>query len=124
VFATGAGLYVLAYVGFATVGHNPAVLAVFFALAGAGIGLAETAESTLVAHLLPDHLRGSGFGLLGLTQSLAAFASTAAAGLLWSTVSPTLAFGYAAAWMLIAITVLGVQRRSARRGAAGRQAPT
>ena len=33
------------------------------AIAGAGLGLTDTAESALVARLLPDELRGSGFGL-------------------------------------------------------------
>ena len=36
------------------------MVAAVTALVGGGIGLAETAESTLVAHLLPDRLRGSG----------------------------------------------------------------
>jgi hypothetical protein len=35
-----------------------------------GIGFAETAQTTMVALALPDHLRGNGFGLLGLLQSL------------------------------------------------------
>ena len=48
-----------------------------FRLAGAGIGLAETAESTLVAHLLPDRLRGSDFGLLGGLRSAGDFLSSA-----------------------------------------------
>ena len=36
---------------------------------GSGVGLAEAAESALGARLLPDHMRGSGFGLLGVVQS-------------------------------------------------------
>jgi MFS family permease len=61
-FAAGAAAYVLAYGGFAfPIPHWP-LLAGWFGLAGAGIGLAEPAESTLVAQLLPDRLRGSGLG--------------------------------------------------------------
>ena len=41
VFATGAAVYVLAYVVFAAGPHSAVVVAVGFALAGAGIGLAE-----------------------------------------------------------------------------------
>jgi len=52
------------------------VLLIFFALAGAGMGLTDTAESTLVARLLPDRLRGSGFGLLGGVQSVGDFVSS------------------------------------------------
>jgi dipeptide/tripeptide permease len=74
-----------------------------FALAGTGIGLAETAESALVASRLPDRLRGSGFGLLGGVQSAGGFASSAIVGLLWTAVSPLAGFAYAAAWMVLAV---------------------
>jgi MFS family permease len=102
VFATGAGLYVVAYAAFALPLHAwPALLAAF-SLAGSGIGLAEAAESTVVARLLPDSLRGSGFGVLGALQSFGGFASSAVVGLLWSVVSPEVGFFYAAGWMLLA----------------------
>jgi len=99
VFASGVLLYVAAYALFALPFHSWLLLVAAFLLAGSGIGLAETAESALVARLLPDRLRGSGFGLLGGVQSLGDFASSAVVGLLWTTVSPTAGFAYAAAWM-------------------------
>jgi MFS family permease len=102
-FATAAGLYVVAYGVLALPLDGVGALAGAFVLAGAGIGLAETAESTLVARLLPDHLRGSGFGLLGGVQSGGDFASSAVVGLLWTAVSPTAGFAYAGAWMVIAV---------------------
>ena len=111
VFATGAGLYILAYAGFALPMRAPLLLLLAFVLAGAGIGLAETAESTVFARLLPDHLRGSGYGLLGATQAVGDFTSSAVVGLLYVAVSPTVGFGYAAAWMALSLTtVLGSQR--------------
>ncbi len=111
VFATGAGLYILAYAGFALPMRAPLLLLLAFLLAGAGIGLAETAESTVFARLLPDHLRGSGYGLLGATQAVGDFTSSAVVGLLYVAVSPTVGFGYAAAWMALSLTtVLGSQR--------------
>lgn len=100
-FTLGAVLYVAAYSLFAVTTHGWATLIPAFLLAGAGIGLAETAESTLVASVLPDELRGSGFGLLGGVQSLGAFASSAIVGLLWTAISPTAGFLYAAGWMVI-----------------------
>lgn len=110
VFASGAALYVLAYAGFAFAPHSWPPLLLAFVLAGSGIGLAETAESTLFARLLPDHLRGSGFGVLGSVQSVGDFASSAAVGLLWAVVSPTVAFLYAAGWMLLSLAaVLGAR---------------
>jgi MFS family permease len=115
VFAAGAAAYVLAYGGFAVSIHQWPLLAGCFCLAGAGIGLAETAESTLVAQLLPDRLRGSGFGLLGGLQSAGDFLSSTIVGLLYVAVTPTIGFAYAAAWMVLAVaaTVL-VRHREPR----------
>jgi MFS family permease len=114
VFAAGAVLFALAYAGFAADEHAWPVLLLFFVLAGSGIGLAETAESTLVARLLPDELRGSGFGVLGGIQSLGDFASSGAVGVIWAVVSPTAAFLYAAAWMVAAaaVTATGFRQSS------------
>lgn len=112
VFAAGVAAYVSAYAALAAgVGGWPLLVAAF-ALAGVGIGLAETVESTLVAQALPDRLRGSGFGLLGIVQAGGDLLSSAVAGLLWALVSPAVAFGYAAAWMLasLAVTLLAAGR--------------
>ncbi len=103
VFAAGAAAYVAAYGLFALPSRSWPLLVVAFLLAGSGIGLAETAESALVARLVPDRLRGSGFGLLGAVQSLGDFASSAVVGLLWAAVSPTIGFAYAAGWMLVSL---------------------
>jgi MFS family permease len=103
VFAAGAAAYVLAYGGFALPTHHWPLLAGCFCLAGAGIGLAETAESTLVAQLLPDRLRGSGFGLLGGLQSAGDFLSSTIVGLLYVAIAPMVGFAYAAAWMVLAV---------------------
>jgi MFS family permease len=103
VFGLALLLFGLAYVGFSLTGGSWPVLLLFFALAGAGMGLSDTAESAMVARLLPDELRGSGFGLLGGVQSLGDFVSSAAVGLVWTVVSPTAAFILAAAWMAISL---------------------
>lgn len=113
VFGGGAGVYVAGYGMFGFAWHSWFPLLAAFALAGAGIGLAETAESALVAPLLPDRLRGSGFGLLGAVQSAGDFASSAAVGLLWAAVSPAAGFVYAAGWMVLAVlATAGVRVRS------------
>ena len=103
VFASAALLYVVAYSGFAIPHQSWWTLLIFFSLAGSGIGLAETAESTLVARALPDELRGSGFGMLGAIQAGGDFASSAIVGLLYAVASPVIGFAYAAAWMLVAL---------------------
>ena len=102
-FAAGAALFTLAYLGFALPSHSWPLLLVAFVLAGSGIGLAETAQSTLFAQAIPEHLRGSGFGLLGAIQSVGALGSSAAVGLIWSAFTPSAAFIYAATWMALSL---------------------
>lgn len=106
VLGAGAAAYLLAYAGFALPVHAWPLLLVLFCLAGSGIGMAEPAESTLVARLLPDRLRGGGFGLLGGLQSAGDFLSSATVGLLYAAVSPTAGFAYAAAWMALAVAAV------------------
>lgn len=110
VFGLGAALYVPAYAGFALGPSAWWGLLIAFTLAGSAIGLAETAESALVARALPDHLRGSGFGVLGGVQAAGDFVSTAVVGVLYAAVSPALGFAYAGAWMaLAALVALGTR---------------
>ncbi len=104
VFAVGAGLYVGAYLLFAIGPHEWYWLLLAFSLAGSGIGLAETSESTLVARALPDSLRGSGFGVLGGVQALGDIVSTVTVGILYVVFSPFVAFAYAATWMLLSLS--------------------
>jgi MFS family permease len=107
VFAAGAGVYVLGYALFAWQQHRWPILAIGFLLCGLGIGCAETAESTVVAQLLPDRLRSNGFGVLGLVQSFGDLGATLVAGVLWSVFSATVAFLYAAAWMALSVAASG-----------------
>jgi MFS family permease len=108
VFAVGAAVYVVSYVLFAWEQHAWPILLLGFVLAGLGIGCAETAESTMVALSLPDDLRGNGYGLLGLVQSMGDLGASLVAGLIWAVVSPTAAFGYAATWMLAAVVAISL----------------
>lgn len=108
VFASGAGVYVVGYAIFAGTARGWPLLLVAFLLAGVGIGFAETAQSTVVARGLPDRLRSNGFGVLGLTQSLGDLGATVVAGVLWSTVSATAAFSYAAVWMFASVLASGL----------------
>lgn len=111
VFAAGAASYVVGYAIFAVDQHSWPVLLVAFLLSGIGIGLAETAESATVALRLPDRLRGNGYGVLGLVQSFGDLGATLVAGLLWAAFSPTVAFTYAAAWMLCSLLASSLLRQ-------------
>ena len=110
VLLAGTAAFAAAYLLLALTGANLPILALGFVLAGIGIGCVETAEHAAVAHLAPKTLRGSAFGMLATVQSLGNFAASAIAGLLWTLVSPTAAFIYAAAWMTIAIIALTANR--------------
>jgi MFS family permease len=112
VFTGGAAVYVASYLLFAWNQHSWPILLVGFLLAGIGIGFAETAESTVVALTLPDRLRGNGYGVLGLVQSLGDLAATLVVGVLWAAVSPTVAFAYAAIWMAASVVASTVLRPS------------
>lgn len=106
VLAGGVAAFAASYALFAATGATIAILAVPFLLAGIGIGAVETAQHSAVAALAPKDLRGSAFGLLATVQSLGNLAASAIAGILWTTVSPTAAFTYLTAWMLLALTGL------------------
>jgi MFS family permease len=114
VFATGAAVYVISYGVFAAGTHSVLLIAVGFALAGAGIGLAEPTQSAVISQLLPDRLRGSGFAVLGAVQATGDLVATVVAGLLYTLASPGVAFGYAAAWMAVAVVAAGMLRPARR----------
>ena len=104
VFVSGALLYSFSYLLFGL--SDRGVFVVFaFLLAGGGIGLTETAESTLFARLLSAEDRGSGFGILGGVQAFGDFASSAIVGLLWTTVGVVAAFVYAAGLVAVAALI-------------------
>jgi MFS family permease len=91
------------------------LLAVWFVIAGVAIGCAETAEHATVATLARPTAVGSAFGLLAALQSFGNLAASVVAGILWTVFSPTVSFGYAAIWMLVAVLLLGLHRGSTRR---------
>jgi MFS family permease len=116
VFGLGVALFALAYLGFAFTGASVLALALWFVAAGVAIGAVETAEHAAVAALAPQALRGSAFGLLAAVQSLGNLAASAIAGLLWTAVSPRVAFAYLAGWMILALLgLLPVARHTLRQ---------
>ena len=110
VLGAGVACFALAYAGFAASGASISLLALCFAVAGIGIGCAETAEHAAVATLAPDTIRGSAFGLLAAVQSVGNLAASALVGLLYTIASPTAAFAYAATLMASAMIALAAAR--------------
>jgi MFS family permease len=115
VLAAGVATFGIAYAAFATPSVSIMVLAAPFVLAGIAIGCVETAEHAAVAALAPPQLRGSAFGLLAFVQAGGNLAASAVAGLLWTAVSPTVAFAYLTGWMLLALSGLVAATRGADR---------
>lgn len=111
VFTLGASAFAIAYSGFTIDTTSLQGLAPWFVLAGIGIGCIETAEHAAAAGDAPAEVRGSAFGLLAATQSLGNLAASAVAGILWTALSPTWAFAYLAAWMVVAAALLAASGR-------------
>ena len=116
VLILGIAAFAVAYLGFTRDTPSWAVLLPWFVLAGVGIGCVETAQAAAVATHAPEQLRGSAFGLLAGIQSLGNLAASAIAGLLWTALSPSWAFTYLAAWMLLAIALLARRPQPSTRG--------
>jgi MFS family permease len=111
VMVIAAVAFAAAFVGFAFVGSSVALLALFFVVAGLGIGVGETAESAAVAAFAPAEIRGSAFGLVAAVQAFANLAASAVAGVLWKAVSPEAAFLYLAGWSILAAIAFAASMR-------------
>jgi MFS family permease len=81
-------------------------LFMLFALAGVFIATEDTLESTITADFIPSEIRGIGMGVLGTVNGIGDFGASVIVGLLWTTVSPAVGFGFAAVVMLVGAVVL------------------
>ena len=91
------GYCVAALMGVGWVVLTPSLwhLALLFALGGVYIAAEDALEGALAADLLPDNLRGTGYGVLATVNGLGDFASSIVVGALWQSLSPAAGFGYA-----------------------------
>ena len=62
--------------------------------------------------LAPRRAARVGVGLLAAVHSFGHLAASTIAGLLWTTVSPRVAFGYLVAWTLLALAGWATARRA------------
>ena len=69
------------------------------------------AEHAAVATYAADEIRGSSFGMLAAIQSFGNLAASVVVGLLYTLVSPSFAFGYASAIMVVALVVVASTTR-------------
>ena len=77
-----------------------------FLIAGIAIAITDALERAVAADLLPENLRGTGYGTLAAVNGIGDFASSAVVGLLWTSVSPLAGFGYGAVMTIIGASSL------------------
>ncbi len=85
---------------------GPAFLGLIFALGGMVIATEDALEGAIAADLLPEDLRGTGYGVLATVNGLGDFLSSLMVGNLWAGLSPAAGFGYAAVLSLAGAAIL------------------
>jgi MFS family permease len=107
VLAVGYGLAVAMALILVSGPKSVLLLAVVFALAGIVVGVEEALEDSLAAELVAQEQHGMAFGTLAAVNAIGDFASSLVIGLLWTAVSPSLAFGLSGVMFLLgAVLVL------------------
>ncbi|MYM92323.1 MFS transporter [Duganella vulcania] len=86
--------------------HSIMLLGVIFFIAGLYVAVQEALEPTVTAEMVQSDTLATSYGALGTVNGAAKFISSAAVGVIWSTVSPVLSFGLAAGVMLAGTLVL------------------
>lgn len=83
---------------------------VVFGAAGISVGTVKALEKAYAAYILPEHVRGTGLGLLQAIDGVGDLLSSGIVGLLWVFGSPAIALEYAAVLSFAAMIILGLQR--------------
>jgi MFS family permease len=99
-YALGAATAVLTALAFWTGVESVALLAGIFFIAGLYVAVQEALESTVAAGMVDARTMTMSIGALGTVNGTAKFLSSATVGVVWTAVSPTLAFALAAGLML------------------------
>ncbi len=104
----------LVMAGFAFAQADVAMLLVLFCLAGLYIAAEDTLESAIAGDLLPEKVKGTGFGVLAATNGVGDFASSIIVGALWSAVSPQAGFAYAAILAALGAALMAANKFDAK----------
>jgi MFS family permease len=104
--ALGYGVAALMGVGWMIVVPSVWFLGVLFALGGLFIAAEDALEGALAADLLPEDVRGTGYGVLAAVNGVGDFVSSIVVGTLWTAVNPAAGFAYATALFLIGAVVI------------------
>jgi MFS family permease len=94
--AIGYGVAAVTFIGFALTISSLGWFVLLFCLAGVFIAWEDTVEGVIVRDYVTTEIAGTAYGMLGVANGIGDFASSMIVGLLWTLVSPSLGFGYAA----------------------------
>lgn len=102
----GFGLFGLTSIGFIFALQQTWFWLLIFAGAAISTGTISTVERAYAATLLPEQIRGKGFGMLQAVDGIGDLISSLVVGFLWSTFSPTIALSYAAVCSFIPMILI------------------
>lgn len=103
-------LFALMCLGFIMEPPKLWAMIILFILAGIYIAIVDSMERALAGDLLPENLRGTGYGILSMVNGVGDFVSSFAVGLLWAKVSPAAGFVYAGTLTLLGGIILFMMR--------------
>lgn len=104
--AAGYTLFAVMSLGFIVPRPSILYLGFLFVLSGIYIAMVDTLEGSMAADLLPDPVRGTGYGALATVNGIGDFASSIIVGVLWASVSSEAGFLYAAVLSIVGAIVL------------------
>ncbi len=113
VLANGYALAVVPAIALLVPGDSFMKFAVAFGVSGLYMGVWETLESSTAATVLPEQVRGIGFGVLSTVNGIGDFLSSLIVGVLWG-ISPPASMGFVIATSLAGAVII------ARTGATSR----
>lgn len=102
----GYALAALMGVGWILAAPSIWMLAVLFALGGTFIAAEDALEGALAADLLPEDVRGTGYGVLATVNGVGDFLSSLIVGVLWSAISPAAGFAYATLLFMLGAVIV------------------
>jgi MFS family permease len=110
-------LFALMCLGFILEPPKLWAMVILLSLAGIYIAIVDSMERALAGDLLPENLRGTGYGVLSMVNGVGDFVSSFLVGLLWAKVSPVAGFLYAGSLTLIGgIFLVLLRNRGNRQG--------
>ncbi len=104
--AAGYGVAALMSIGWIVAVPSVWYLAILFALGGTFIAAEDALEGAIAADLLPEDVRGTGYGVLATVNGLGDFMSSIIVGLLWTAFVPAVGFAYTAILSLLGAIVI------------------